>query len=141
MVRHTRKTKHISFFVLAFVCLNAVGAACVIYCRAAEIPEVSAQKSSHHCELALRAGLEDSSPSIGKNLAAKPCPMILSFFGGPVEKHQAPVAKAIATSTRTVDGFRRVNRTIDSLPNTFSYRGPPLMDRRVERIKHRLLLI
>jgi hypothetical protein len=141
MVRHTRKTKLISLFVLAFVCLNAVGAACVAYCRAVEIPEVTAQKSSHHCELALGAELEDSSPSIGKNLAAKPCPMILSFFGGPVEKHQAPVAKAIATSTRPVDGFRSVDPTIDSLPTTFSYRGPPLLDRRVERIKHRLLLI
>jgi len=141
MVRHTRKTKHISFFVLAFVCLNAVGAACVTYCRAVEIPEVTAQKSSHHCEMALRAGLEDSSPSIGKNLAAKPCPMMLSFFGGPVEKHQAPVAKAIAASTRPVDGFRSVDPTIHSLPTTFSYRGPPLLDRRAERIKHRILLI
>ena len=141
MVMRTGKTKLISLFVLAFVCLNAMGAACVGYCRISGMPDDSAQQSSHHCEMALKAEPDESVPSIGKDLASKPCPMTVSFFGGPIEKHQAPTAKAIVTTARAADGFPGVLFASDSLLATFSYRGPPLLDRRVERIKHRLLLI
>lgn len=141
MVMRTRKTRLISLFVLAFVCLNAVGAACVGFCRVTGMPDAATKQSSHHCEMALKAEPDESVPSIGKDLAAKPCPMMVSFFGGPVEKHQAPIVKTIAASTRPIDGFQGVLLFTGSLLATFSYRGPPLLDRRAERIKHRLLLI
>ena len=138
---HTAETKLISLFVLAFVCLNGMGAVCVAYCRGgAEMPAAAAG-STHHCERASKSDAEERSPSIARTREGKPCPMTVSFFGGPLEKHQAPLAKA-APAAAVAASERPGGQTCLQYFNTASgYRGPPPLDRRIDRIKNRVLRI
>ena len=67
--------------------------------------------------------------------------MTVSFFAGPIEKQtfsfgQSPVTLAVnTTDTRPVFGLAK------TFPAESNYRGPPPLDRRVERIKNRILRI
>lgn len=143
MMRHTVKTKVISLFVLAFVCLNAVGAACVAYCRVAEWPDATATVpvSSHHCQKATGTQEDPRRPTFGPARAVKPCPMTVSFFGAPLEKHQSAPANLTLPETGRVYEIQSRLVVFRSVATAFGYRGPPLLDHRIDRIKHRVLLI
>lgn len=143
MKGHTAGTKLLSLFVTAFVCLNALGAVCVAYCRVADVPEATAAgEPSHHCEMmAAKASESGNAPALSKPRDIRPCPMTVSFFGGPIEKHSVQLAKAAPSGTAPIGDPRLDPTVFEPLPATLSYRGPPLLDRRTERIKHRLLLI
>ena len=130
-------------FVVAFVCLNAAGAVCVAYCRSTESVAVSPdhgplKKTGHHCDKP--EGKSDADAI--KTSEIDCCPMTISFFPAPLEKPTFNFAPA--TAALVAVGFDvplAPVLTKFAVGVTESYRGPPLLDRRPDRIKHRLLRI
>ena len=138
---YSNKIRFLALFVVAFICLNAGGALCVGYCQTFEVAAEEAEhcplkKATHHCDT--DKGSTDAI-AIGSN-EMDCCPMTVSFFGAPVEKQfrYSPVVATTVLETRPV---RPTFVAVHSFAATFSYRGPPPLDRRVERIKHSLLRI
>ncbi|MEQ1762080.1 MAG: hypothetical protein ABL984_02935 [Pyrinomonadaceae bacterium] len=138
------KVRFLSLFVTVFICLNGAGAACVAYCQSTmDAPEESAdhcplKKLSGHCN---KEG-ENPSPSFSKNGSdADCCPMTVSFFAGPIEKHSFSVKQPAAAAVIKVEVSRPSFASLVPLRSAVSYRGPPPIDRRPDRIKHQVLLI
>jgi hypothetical protein len=69
------------------------------------------------------------------------CPMTVSFFAAPLEKHSFSVKQPAAVLVVKPEVFSPEFRSFTPLLSAVNYRGPPPLDRRVERIKHRVLLI
>lgn len=139
MLRNRMLIKLFAFFVMAFVCLNASEAACLAYC---ETFEVTAK--TEHCPLPKLS--EDCDKNNQPKLSADShgidcCPMAVSFFGIPVEAKSFffdQVSRAVLSEYVSL-------RTTFSVSNTFAanfdYRGPPPLDRRADRLKHRVFRI
>lgn len=139
------KIKLFSAFVIAFICLNAGGAACVAYCQSMGVSVTAGQA---HCPLKKAgADCDRSTGAKDRNSVGQPsgeldcCPMTVSFFAAPVEKNSNPyseptVAAVVTPKTRHVEF-----RSNDSYPATANYRGPPPLDRRSLRIQHCILRI
>ena len=142
MNRHSAQTKLISLFVLAFICLNAGGAVCVAYCRTSDgaSPNSAVGTPVHHCEKAAKE-TGRTGPAISASRELRPCPMTVSFIAAPVEKHTLPTYKAQAAATPPIRRFVPAIPIFTPAVIPISYRGPPPLDRRVERIKQRVLLI
>ena len=145
VTKYSIKTRLASLFVLAFVCLNAGGALCVAYCRAydaeLEAEHCPLKKLDDHCDKAGEGKTGDSA-SLVASREMDCCPMTVSFFAAPLENRATQFAaevEAIAV-TKIAAPTAKVLR-LANLFLTYQYRGPPPLDRRVERIKHRLLLI
>jgi hypothetical protein len=141
----TFTTRFISVFVIAFICLNGVGALCVAYCQTFDMERAAALEE--HCPMSKEAGHHSKSSSEDKvpafNVGSDEldcCPLTVTFVSAPLEaKNQlkgAALPKQINTHTGSV--WTEVHRLLSA--ETISYRGPPL-DRRVDRIKHCVLLI
>lgn len=147
VLRYPRKIRYLAVFVLAFVCLNAAGAVCVAYCRGfTTVGEVAHHQSpekslSKHCDRSPGKGKHQNGRAISVGRNADVCPMTVSFLAASVEKKSfvivEPVLAAVIETPRSP-----VAISIESsdLSRT-EYRGPPPLDRRIERIKHGLLLI
>ena len=147
MPNRSFKFKFLAGFVLAFICLNAGGAVCVAYCQSFGI---AAAAESEHCPLKKASAVhcdksqDDNDKRDSMSVAAdiECCPMTVSFFAAPVEKNSlsfAPAPTAAATVRREV--FKPLAHRNESLALVPNYRGPPPLDRRIERIKHALLRI
>ena len=143
---HSRslKIRFLALFVTVFICLNGAGAACVAYCQSTMgEPEDAAdhcphKKLSGHCN---KEG-EDPSPSVSANGSdVDCCPMTVSFFAGPIEKNSFSVKHAAVATVITPATFVFSFRSVTPLQSAISYRGPPPIDQRPDRIKHRVLLI
>lgn len=137
--RHTLKTRFLALFVTVFVCLNGAGAACVAYCQTMDEPEETAD----HCPLKKVA--TDCEPE-GSFTAVETsefdcCPMTVSFFATPVEKPTFSFKQPAAALIVKPEVYRPEFRSVTPLHSSMSYRGPPPRDRRIDRIKHRVLLI
>ena len=138
--KHSLKTRFLAMFVTVFVCLNGAGAACVAYCQTMDEPPESAD----HCPLK-KASAPDCDG--GASLIAFEssefdcCPMTVSFFAAPVEKSSFSLKQAAAVLTVKTEPFVANLRSHTPLVSSISYRGPPPLDRRLDRIKHRVLLI
>lgn len=136
---HSLKTRFLALFVMVFVCLNGAGAACVAYCQTMDEPAESAD----HCPLKKLSA--DCDPE-GAYFSAHGgdfdcCPMTVSFFAAPVEKSSFSVKHATAILTVKAEPLVLSFHSYTPLKSSISYRGPPPLDRRVDRIKHRVLLI
>jgi hypothetical protein len=131
-------TKFISIFLLTFVCLNAGGAMCVTYCLTSERPAQAS--ASHHCESA-----EDESGDGRVSLLpardAGPCPMTASLIGGPIERPIVTKLKVLPAAVASPEHFRTHFPRFRNYRAPVAYRGPPLLDHRIERIRHVVLLI
>jgi len=143
VISHSLKTRFLALFVTVFVCLNGAGAACVAYCQTMDAPEQTAdhcplKKLSEHCD---KAGGESRSQASAQSSDFDCCPMTVSFFAGPVEKNSFSVKQAAAAAVIKVEVFRSEFRSLTPLQSVNRYRGPPPLDRRPDRIKHRVLLI
>lgn len=143
MYHKSFKTKLIAVFLVAFVCLNAGGTACVAYCQTsnitAEAPDhCPLQKKASHCDPAGPSNESTANATSSKKMSC--CPMLVNFFAAPVEKRPfsfetaavVPVAEEYSAKPLFL---RKAEQVLIE-----AYRGPPL-DRRVERLKHRLIRI
>ena len=142
--KRSLKIRFLALFVTVFICLNGAGAACVAYCQSTMgEPEDAAdhcplKKLSGHCN---KEG-DNSSPSFSAiGSGADCCPMTVSFFAGPIEKNSFSVKHVAAATVITPATFVFSFRSVTPLRSAMSYRGPPPIDRRPDRIKHRVLLI
>lgn len=141
--RHSLKTRFLALFVTVFVCLNGAGAACVAYCQTMDEPRETAdhcplRKLSEHCD---KEG-EESGPSIAvEGGETDCCPMTVSFFAAPIEKHSYSVDQSPAAAVVNQSIFRPAFGLAKITSAESNYRGPPPLDRRVERIKNRILRI
>lgn len=141
---HTIKIRLLAVFVVAFICLNAAGTACVAYCRsfdltAAQSDHCPLERPAHHCD-----GSDESERKASIDVSTGEmdcCPMTLSFVGAPIEKGSYSFANPPAiVSTPTEFAFAGTFvRTV--VPSTFNYRGPPPKDTRLLRIKNGILRI
>ncbi len=142
MLRQRTHIRIAALFVVAFICLNAGGAACVAYCQTFDLATEPAdhcplKKSSEHCDR------ENNGPSFAElgSHDLDCCPMTVSFFAGPVEKlsfsvdFPAEIAEAVSIRPIYQRGYLR--GSIQAL----NYRGPPLIDRRTDRLKHCIIRI
>lgn len=142
MISHSLKIRFLALFVTIFVCLNGAGAACVAYCQTIDAPEQTAdhcplKKLSAHCD---KANDESTTAASAQSSDFDCCPMTVSFFAAPVEKNSFSSKQPATAADIKAESFRIEFRSITTLRPAISYRGPPL-DRRLDRIKHRLLLI
>lgn len=147
VMRYSRKIRFLALFVVAFLCLNAAGAVCVAYCRgfamAGEVADHHPQEKplSRHCDHSSAKGKSESGRTISVDKKADVCPMTVSFLAASVEKRSfvfvepilSPVVETFNSPVTISIGRHYISE--------FNYRGPPPIDRRTERIKHRLLLI
>lgn len=139
MHRHSLKTRFLALFVTAFVCLNGAGAACVAYCQTMDEPAETAD----HCPLKkLAEDCDSDRPAFSAHDGEFDCcPMTVSFFAAPFEKHSYSFKQSAAAAVVPVGFIRAEYRSFTPLISSISYRGPPPLDRRIDRIKHRVLLI
>ena len=129
-------------FVVAFICLNAGGAVCVAYCRSmpsAAEEHCPLKKTDSHCHKGSKGENSSEATSVaGDEIFC--CSVTVGFIPAPVEKlfRFTNIVSTALVDTHTIEP-RLVS--IPSFTSTFDYRGPPPLDRRVERIKLRLLRI
>jgi hypothetical protein len=140
---HTRKTRFLALFVIAFVCLNAGGAVCVAYCQSAMPVDNAAEhcplkKADSHCNKGKVGTPSDATAVAGDEIFC--CSVTVGFLPAPVEK-SFRVAQIVQTAVDETSKFEPRFVLTQTFVATFDYRGPPPLDRRIERIKHRLLLI
>ncbi|HKP69540.1 MAG TPA: hypothetical protein VJV05_09665 [Pyrinomonadaceae bacterium] len=129
-------------FVVAFICLNAGGAVCVAYCQSM----LQAADSAEHCPLKKtdshcnkKSNLESDATAIGGDEIFC-CSVTVGFLPAPTETPYRFVSVILApvVVTPALEPFLVSTQGFES---SFDYRGPPPLDRRIERIKHRLLRI
>ena len=143
MTTHSVKTRLLAVFVVAFVCLNAGGGACVAYCQAmaaAEADYCPLKKKSKHCDKPADSDVGSQATSFA-SYEFDYCPMTVSLLAGLVEKKPIPVTDSVRTIVVTSAPPHPFASFAAIFTATLNYRGPPLLDRRIERIKHQLLLI
>ena len=139
---HSKKIRLTALFVVAFICLNAGGTVCVAYCqsfmRAVDTAEhCPLKKADSHCNK--KSNVEQPSHAVGVDEMFC-CSVSVGFLPAPIEKsfRFVTIVSTAVVDTRT---FEPRLVSIPGFVSTFDYRGPPPLDRRVERIKHRLLRI
>ena len=138
--KHPLKIRFLALFVTVFVCLNGAVAACVAYCQSMDAPADTAD----HCPLKKLSGHCDPDGPFfsGHSGDFDCCPMTVSFFAGPIEKNSVSIKQPAAAATVVSAAiFIPSFRSVTPLKSAISYRGPPPIDRRPDRIKHRVLLI
>ena len=143
MSTHSIKTKLLAIFIVAFVCLNAGGGACLVYCRTTNVVETEhcpLKKTVEHCDKSVSKGPKRASISLGT--AAITCgPMTGSFFSGPIEKNASSLARPAVAAASQPRSFHLAFSMNRSSPDPVSYRGPPPLDSRVLRIRHCIIRI
>lgn len=138
MALRTNRSSFLAAFLIAFVCLNAAGAACVAYCRALGEPEAVAAEKQHHCGM-LKIAADDESNSIDES-RFDCCPLAIGFVAGPRELRQS-ISKPLLTASIEDTRFEVLPIvSSNDRHNAKTYRGPPI-DRRADRIKHCILRI
>jgi hypothetical protein len=143
MVRRRAAIKITALFVIAFICLNAGGAMCIGYCQTFDItaePEhCPLKKLSEHCD---KTGETDHSyTSLVSGSEIDCCPMAVSFFAGPVEKKSFSFDSTAEAVAPGGDFSKPSFSLAKRFATNFNYRGPPLIDRRTDRIKNRIFRI
>jgi hypothetical protein len=92
-----------------------------------------------HCHKGSKAETSSEATSVaGDEIFC--CSVTVGFIPAPVEKSFRFTA-IVSTALADTHTFEPRLVSIPSFTSTFDYRGPPPLDRRVERIKHRLLRI
>lgn len=137
--QHSLKLRFLSLFVTVFVCLNGAGAACVAYCQTKD----STDDTVEHCPLKKVSKHCDPKESFAavENGDLHCCPMTVSLFAAPLEKHSFSQKQATPAAQIKQNRFSPYFCGSAHHLSTIGYRGPPPLDRRPDRIKNRLLLI
>jgi hypothetical protein len=142
MLRHRTQIRLIAFFVTAFICLNAGGALCVAYCQGFDVEAKTEHcplaKSSEHCDKNNKG--ENGAIAVSDN-EMDCCPMTVSFFAGPVENKQFSFDSAATASVQEFSFTSTVFVSRQRFLSDISYRGPPPLDRRINRLKHCIIRI
>ncbi len=140
MALNSNISRPIAAFLIAFVCLNAAGAACVAYCQAIldEQIETARQVEAGHCSPP-SVDAENPSPFLADTSIAC-CPMVLGVVGGPVEKRAASFDRPALPVSPARNIARPIAFSDQRQFVTPAYRGPPL-DRRRDRILHCVIRI
>jgi hypothetical protein len=139
-------TKLLSLFILAFLCLNAGGAICLAYCEeTSTIPNSSLEhcplpKKSDDCHRATGQIPSKSDVASLETDEVICCTLAINVFIAPLERrHVQPeiAAEILQPSGTTTQEFLRAN----SYGPYLSFVVEPQLDRRVERIKNRVIRI
>ena len=143
MYIHSKKIRLAALFVVTFICLNAGGAVCVAYCQSMMQAEATAEhcplkKSDSHCNKKSNVETPGATAIAGDEIFC--CSVSVGFLPAPIEKSFRFVTAAATSVVETPTPESQLI-SIPGFTSTFDYRGPPPLDRRVERIKHRLLRI
>ena len=140
------RTKIVSLFVLAFLCLNVGGALCLTYCSQILPAKASTPDDSHiseHCRLAKQRAEKEQKDTEKVSVdahSASCCTMPVSLFAAPVEtrnRFSAVFTAAMPVIALEFTAPSLVDLTIPAMP---VYRPPPL-DRRVERLRNCVIRI
>ena len=139
------KVKLIAIFLVTFVCLNAGGAVCVAYCQTAMETLSASQdhcplkKKASHCDPELQNNGFSAAESVG-NGQIDCCAMTVSLIAAPIEKRTSLFGSAAAlVSVKFRTDFPAALEPAWQISPP-RYRGPPL-DRRADRLKHRIIRI
>jgi hypothetical protein len=94
------------------------------------------KRADSHCNK--KSTRSDVNAAVGDEIFC--CSVTVGFLPAPIEKSYRFVSVAQSSVVETPTFEPRLV-SIPSFASTFDYRGPPPLDRRTERIKHRLLRI
>jgi hypothetical protein len=139
VIRFKITTRVVALFVLAFVCLNAAGALCVAYCRSlgSDLAEI---ESTSHCTRTDPSGSLTTGDSV-KDASVDCCPMFV-VFAAPIGKQPVTGKTIVVQSSSLEQTYVEILAHLRERDSSFeNYRGPPPLDSRTDRIKHRVILI
>ncbi len=144
MITNSKKTRLLALFVVAFVCLNAGGGVCVAYCQTmdavVESDHCPLKKQSKHCGKVTDRG-DETQTTVWASYEFDYCPMTVTLLAGPIEKNSVSLTEDSQAAVAKSEPRTSAGHFATIFTATFNYRGPPLLDRRTERIKHQLLRI
>jgi len=136
-------TRFLSFFVVAFLCLNAAGVLCLTYCAQA------VQAKADHCPLkkqgAAHCPHSEKTTASTENYsfeasAVRCCLLPVSIFAAPLEnKVGITVDTAVVVNVEKIDLARLVLVRSRLIPK-FYYRPPP-NDGRSDRVRNQVFRI
>ena len=135
------KTKLLSIFVLAFLCLNAGGAVCLVYCVA---PATLATATEHcplpkasqaHCPHANRSQTPKGDITLAESNEVSCCSLAINVLVAPIERKQVSHEVAAVVSERPVVSTPVFAASPTTYFQPLDFR-PLLRDRRSERVKN-----
>lgn len=146
VLRGSTAHKFLAVFVLAFGCLNAVGALCVAYCSDwANSTAASVTDESHlseHCKRIKRDAEERSKGSSSIEAAEAACCMLpTALFAAPLEDRQSDVKFVAVPVAVAPDVPITSRRAVAKEPADLPVYRPPPIDRRGERLFHGVIRI
>ena len=134
--------KLISMFVLAFLCLNAVGFLCLAYCGGvvkAQAEHCPLKKTAPHCPHS-QTPVKPSDDASISSFSIKCCMLPIGIVGTPTEvKANVDVAPATVVTVNPPQVQWTPASVSRDIPDLF-YRPPP-NDRRTDRIRNRVFRI
>jgi hypothetical protein len=141
------KTKLVSLFVLAFLCLNAGGAVCLVYCTA---PLKAAAAETEHCPLpktgavhcphANKSQTPKGDVTVAESNAASCCSLAINVLVAPIERKQASHELTAVALEQPVVSTAVFCYSSVSFVQPIELR-PLIRDRRFERIRNRVFRI
>jgi hypothetical protein len=140
------KTKLLSVFVMAFLCLNAGGAVCLVYCTAPATLAASAEHcplpkvSQAHCPHANKAETPKGDVTVAESNAVSCCTLAINVFVAPIERKQVSHELAAVAPEKLVVSTPLFEFSPTTFVLPFEHRSL-IRDRRSERIRNRVFRI
>jgi len=133
-------TRLVSLFILTFLCLNAGGAVCLVYCQGGNTLAKSKEycplsKGAAHCPHAKQDRPARVDQTAVSSNAVSCCTLAINVLAAPLgQKQISGGASAVAKVEKAVSpAFQSFYSASSSLSSKF---GPPQIDRRLERLKN-----
>ena len=145
MIPISVKTRLASLFILTFLCLNAGGAVCLAYCESASAQDAQAEhcplkKATPDCHHSAQQSQPSTDAATLESESVTCCTLAINVFIAPIERKQVDQEiAAVVLHPSAVVGAEFLLRTSNA-PQRSIFVGPQL-DRRVERIRHRVFRI
>jgi len=139
------KTKLLSIFVMAFLCLNAGGAVCLVYCttplKAAEAEHCPLPKASQaHCPHANKSQAPKGDVTLAESNEVSCCSLAINVLVAPIERKQISHELTAVASEKLLVSTPVFAASSTTYFQPLDFR-PLLRDRRSERIKNRVFRI
>ena len=140
------KTKLLSIFVLAFLCLNAGGAVCLVYCTGPATLAASAEHcplpkaSQAHCPHANKPDVPKSDVTIAESNAVSCCSLAINVLVAPIERKQVSHELTAAVSEKPAISIPVFELSSVSFAPPLEHQTV-IRDRRFERIRNRVFRI
>ena len=136
-------TRWISFFVVAFLCLNAGAFLCLAYCgkaMAATTAESCPLKKAgaSHCPRSKTANTDQDASFAGTSVTC--CMLPVGVFGAPLENKAGKITSIAVTPAIEKTEFAAVVLAASRQIPKFYYRPPP-NDGRFERVRNQVFRI